>query len=166
MAFLAPRRLLLGTQGEGRGGAPGGRVESSPCVYNDRRRHLSTCCGQLPLTLFHRGGCESRPVRSRVSALESTARMTATRKKDRPGRKGWGFWTGVGMGVATSSARSRRACRDTQWGLHAGPRSRTHRCGQHENGQVGDLSPSQGGALAQVSVAGGGEEGHTGLSFS
>lgn len=72
------------------------------------------------------------------------------------------------MGVATSSAKNRRACRET----HSGACTRDQGAGPHTavgsmSGQVGDLSPSQERALAQVSVAGGGGgEGPTRTSVS
>ena len=51
--------------------------------------------GQASLSLFHSGGCESRPIRSRVSALRHPARNDLS-QEERTGQPGRGGASGQG----------------------------------------------------------------------
>lgn len=127
-----------GNTGAGGGGGPGARREAgwraAPVCVTTGGVTFQHAVGQASLPLFHRGGCESRPVRSRVSALGTWQGMTSARKRGQAWQEGVGLLDRGRHGRSYQLSKKQEGLQgDTQWGLHAGPGSRTpHRCGQHE----------------------------------
>lgn len=134
-----------GNTGAGGGGREAGWRAAPGCVTTGGVS-FQHAVGQVSLPSFHRGGCESRPVKGQCP------RHLVRNDLGQEERTGL-----AGRGGASSSVEDRRACRET----HSGACTQDQGAGPHTavgsmSGQVGDLSPSQERALAQVSVAGGG----------
>lgn len=90
MGLRGPRRLPLGTQEPGVGARRQGG-ERPLCVTTGG----VTFQHAVGLSLFHRGGRESRPIRSRVSALRHPARNDLS-QEERTGPAGRGGASGQG----------------------------------------------------------------------